>query len=93
MSVRTVLSRHDIRPSAGACATLLPHLGDLGLELVEQVVWSASDNPIANQEKWRPLQVELLSKVLGFVEGLLDLRIFRVLLQLVDVESKLLGDP
>jgi hypothetical protein len=54
-------------PSAGGGATLLPDLGDLGLELVKEVIWGAGHHSIANQVKQRPLQVELLGKVLSLV--------------------------
>ena len=77
--------------SAGTCAAVLPYLCNLGLELVEEVLGCAIDNPIANQELRRALQLELLGKVLGFVERFLNFGVFCVLLEPIDVELKLLG--
>jgi len=35
-------------PSAGGWAAVLPHLGDISLELVEEIIGSAGNNPVAN---------------------------------------------
>ena len=71
------------RASAGTCAAVLPYLSDLGLELVEEILGCTGDNPIANQEQRRALQIHLAGKVLALVERLFDVGVLRVPLQLV----------
>src|SRR5262249_44394698 len=66
---------------------------NLGLELVKEILGCTGDDPIANQEQRRALQIELARKVHALVERFLDIGVLRVLLELVDVESKLLGNP
>jgi hypothetical protein len=58
---------------------------NLGLELIEEILGCPVDNPVANQEHRRALQIELLGKRLGLIERFLDVGVLRVLLQLIDV--------
>src|SRR4029450_11673386 len=79
-------------PSASTCAAVLPYVSDLGLELVEEILGCTGDNPVANQKHRRALQIELLGEFLGLIERFLDVGVLCVLLQLVDVEPKLLAN-
>ena len=61
--------------SAGTGAATLPYLGNLVLELVEEIIGCAADNPIANQEHRRAFQIELHGKFLVLVERFFDVGI------------------
>src|SRR5262245_45724677 len=78
--------------SAGHGAALFPDLGDLGQELVVEVVGRARYRPVADQVERRSLQAELLREVLAFLQRLGDGRVRHVLLELRHVEAELCRD-
>src|SRR5262245_26729243 len=74
---------------AGDLAALLADLGDVLGQLIVKIVRRARDDVVADEVKRRALQSELVGKLLGLIERLLDLRVLHVLFELRRIETEL----
>src|SRR6187200_450491 len=75
--------------SASDLAALLADLGDVLGQLIVKIVRRARDDVVADEVKRRALQPELVGKLLGLIERLLDLRVLHVLFELRRIETEL----